>query len=87
VWVVAAIGILIIAGVVLASVFGNKYALESKLKEALKDNGHTVSKVTCPNSINTGAGHTYQCTAVVDGETRTETVMFIGGRRFRYSPT
>ncbi len=82
VWVVAALAVLIIAGVVLAGVFGNKYQLESKIKDALKGNGLTVSDVNCPNSINTDAGHTYTCTGIVNGIKRNLLVNFVTDRHF-----
>jgi Domain of unknown function (DUF4333) len=82
VWVVAALAIIIIAVVVLAKVFGNKYQLQDKITSTLKNAGHTVSNVNCPNSINTDRGHTYSCTAVVDGKNVTLRVAFVTDRHF-----
>jgi hypothetical protein len=82
VWVVAAIAILIIAGVVIAGLFGNKFQLESKIKDALQNNGLTVSNVNCPNSINTDAGHSYTCTGTVNGVKRNLLVNFVTDRHF-----
>jgi Domain of unknown function (DUF4333) len=82
VWVVAALAIIIIAVVVLAKVFGNKYQLQDKIQSTLKGAGHTVSNVDCPNSINTDRGHTYNCTAVVDGRNVTLHVTFVSDRHF-----
>ncbi len=82
VWVVGVVAILIIAGVVFAALRGNKYALESKIKDTLKGNGLTVSNVNCPNSINTGAGHSYTCTALVNGTQHNLFVQFVTDRHF-----
>ena len=82
VWVVGVLAILIIAIVVFAAVRGNKYALESKIKDTLKSNGLSVSNVNCPNSINTGAGHSYTCTASINGVQHNLLVQFVTDRHF-----
>jgi hypothetical protein len=82
VWVVAVIGIIIVALIVFGAIAGNKYALESKIKDALHNAGHTVSNVNCPTSINTGKGHTYVCTATVDGSPTSLNINFDEDRHF-----
>jgi hypothetical protein len=82
VWVVAALAVIIIGLVVIGALRGNKYALESKIKSTVQGAGHTVSNVSCPNSINTGKGHSYDCTAVVDGSNTTLHVTFVTDRHF-----
>jgi hypothetical protein len=82
VWVVIAIAVIIIALVIFGVLRGNKYALQDKIQSTLKNAGHTVSNVSCPNSINTGKGHTYDCTAVVDGKSVTLHVDFTSDRHF-----
>ena len=82
VWVVGVIALIIIAIVVAAALVGNKYALESKIKSALQDAGHTASNVSCPNDINTGKGHTYVCTATVDGQQTSLNINFDADRHF-----
>ena len=82
VWLVAVVGVLIIALIVFGVVAGNKYALESKIKSALQDAGHTASNVSCPNNINTDKGHTYVCTATVDGQQTSLNIRFDEDRHF-----
>jgi hypothetical protein len=82
VWLVAAIGVIIIALIVFGVVVGNKFALESKIKSARQDAGHTASNVSCPNNINTGKGHTYVCTANVDGQQTSLNIRFDTDRHF-----
>jgi hypothetical protein len=82
VWLVGVIAIGIIAIVVVAFTNRNQYALESKLKSVIKDNGHTISNVHCPSGINTDKGHSYNCTATVDGQSATLHVVFVTDRHF-----
>jgi len=82
VWLVAVIAVIIIVVVVVAVIFGGKYALESKIKEVLKDQGFTVSDVNCPNNIDTDKGNEYNCTAVINGQERSLHVRFDADRHF-----
>ena len=82
VWLVAVIAIIIIAAVIFGVANRNQFALESKIKDVLKSNGHSVSNVHCPSGINTGAGHSYDCTAKVDGSTTVLHVTFVTNKHF-----
>jgi hypothetical protein len=83
VWLVAVIAVIIIALVVVGVVFGStKYQLESKIKDAAKKQGVTISSVHCPDSINTDEGNTYTCTAVIDGKSANLLVKFVSDRNF-----
>jgi hypothetical protein len=82
VWVVAALAVIIILIVVLVAVFGNKYALESKIKDLAKQQNITLTNLNCPNNIDTDAGHTYTCTADVDGQPKRLLVNFVTDRHF-----
>jgi hypothetical protein len=82
VWVVAAIAVIIIAFFVFAAIFGNKYQLESKIKDAYKDQGATASDVSCPSNIETDKGNTYTCTATVNGKETSVLVTFVNDGNF-----
>ena len=82
VWLVAAIALIIVALVIVGALFGNKYQLETKIKSALQNAGHTASNVSCPNNINTDKGHTYVCTATVDGQQTSLNINFDADRHF-----
>jgi hypothetical protein len=82
VWVVGVLAVIIIAIVVLAATVGNKYALESKIKDLAKNQGINLTNLHCPNGINTGKGHTYTCTGNIDGVQHNLLVDFIADRKF-----
>jgi hypothetical protein len=85
VWLVFVIALIIIGFVIFAVLRGNKYALESKIESVLKSQNHQVSNVNCPDNIDTDKGHSYNCTATVDGATRTIHVSFIQDKTFLIS--
>jgi hypothetical protein len=85
-WLLVVIALLVIAGIIWAYFRGNKYALESKIKDVEKDRGHTVADVNCPDSINTDSGHTYICTATLDGQPRQLLVDFVEDKKFTVTP-
>ncbi len=82
VWLVIVVAVIIIGFVIVAVIFRGKFALESKLKEVIKDQGHSVSSVSCPNDVNTDAGHSYDCSATIDGVKQTVHVTFVTDRHF-----
>ena len=82
VWLVAAIAVALMALIVFFIVERTKFELESKIKSALQDAGHTASNVSCPNNINTDKGHTYVCTANVDGQQTSLDIRFDADRHF-----
>ena len=83
VWVVAGLAFLIVAFIVLVAIFGsNKYQLESKIKDAFKQQGVSVTNVQCPNTIDTNAGNSYTCSADIDGAQRTLDVNFDSDQHF-----
>jgi hypothetical protein len=82
VWVVAAVVVLLIAFVILGLVFGNKFQLESKIKDFYQKQGTSISDVHCPTSIDTGEGHRYTCTAVIEGTKTDVFINFIADGKF-----
>jgi hypothetical protein len=83
VWLVAALALLIVAFIVLVAIFGsNKYQLESKIKDAFKEQGVSATNVHCPNTIDTNAGNSYTCSADIDGAQRTLDVNFDSDQHF-----
>jgi hypothetical protein len=82
VWLLIVIGIAVIAIVIVAIVNGNKYALESKIKDEAKKDNITLTNLSCPNNINTSRGHTYDCTATLNGTPSTLHITFVQDRKF-----
>ena len=79
---VGVLAVIIIALVVFGALRGNKYALESKIKDLAKTENINLTNLTCPNSIDTGKGHTYTCTADINGVRHNLLVTFIANRKF-----
>ncbi len=82
VWLVAVLAVIIIAVVVFAALRGNKYALESKIKDTAKSEGIALTNLKCPDSIDTGKGHEYTCTADISGQPATLRIKFVEDRKF-----
>ena len=82
VWLIAVIALVIIGLVIFGLLRGNKYVLESKIRDLGKDQGITITNVDCPDTIDTDAGNQYDCTADVDGTQRTLHVNFTRDRFF-----
>jgi hypothetical protein len=84
-WWVWLIAVIVLIGI-LIGIFGRNHAsgfqLESKIKSAFKDQGISVADVNCPNSIDTDKGHSYVCTATVNGQETSLNIRFDEDRHF-----
>ena len=82
VWLVIVLGLIIVAIVVVAVVRGNKYLLESKIKDEAKKENVQLTNLHCPNDINTDKGHVYTCTADIAGKPASLLITFIENKKF-----
>jgi hypothetical protein len=82
VWVIIVVLALIIVGIVYASNHVSGYQLQKKIGDALSDRGITATNIHCPDNINTDKGSTTSCTAVIQGATKTLSIVFDSDRHF-----
>jgi Domain of unknown function (DUF4333) len=86
VWVIIVVLVILIALVAYGVNHASGYQLESKIKDAERSAGNTISDVKCPSTINTDRGHTYTCTSTLNGRPTTLRIDFITDKRFTITP-
>jgi Domain of unknown function (DUF4333) len=82
VWLIIVIALLIIAAVAFGVNHASGYQLASKIKDEAKTENVPISNVKCPDTINTDKGHTYSCTAIVNGKASSLRIVFVADKRF-----
>lgn len=86
VWVIIVVLALVIGAIAYGVNHASGYQLESKIKDTAKSQGVSISDVKCPSTINTDRGHTYTCTATLNGRPTTLRINFIADKRFTITP-